>query len=281
MLRTCLLIVAATLLTFQVAWAEDTTPKDAPPADASVAATESESQQMARTKLMDMAKLLAGTEKFSVALRIGYDSVQENGQKIEFGEIRTVMVQRPDRARIEEQASQGGRDLLLFDGKNITVQNGESGVYAQAPQPGDLDATVKHFVRDLKMRLPLAPMLMKGLPDEFQRRIQSIEYVEHTDILGEPAHHIAARTATVDFQVWIADSDRPLPLRIVMTYPMAEGQPQFWAQFSKWDLSPAIETTAFQFTPPAEAKKISFAAQIPSPSVTPQASGNSEQGGKP
>jgi hypothetical protein len=270
------LILAAIVLAVQSAWAEPP-PDVAPAASTSAPISESESQGMARARLMDMAKFLAATEKFSVTVRTGYDTVQDNGQKIEFGAIRDIAIQRPDRVRIEEKNSNGGRDLMLFDGKNINMFNAKTGLYAQAPQPGDIDATVVYFVRDLKMRLPMAPLLMSHLPEELERRLKSIDYVEQTDILGEPAHHIAARTANVDFQVWIAaDSKRPLPLRIVLTYPQADAQPQFWAQFSQWNLTPQLEKTAFEFTPPSDAKQIKFAAQIPSPS-----SEATEQGGKP
>ena len=55
-----------------------------------------------------------------------------------------------------------------------------------------------------------------------------------------PCDHIAARTATVDFQVWVAEGERPLPRRVVITYLEEEGQPQFRAQFSDWNLTPEV-----------------------------------------
>lgn len=277
MMRSRLLLVSVLLAT-QVAWAEDAAPTASP--ESGTVATETESQQFARARLMDMAKFIASKDAFGVTLRIGYDVVQDNGQKIEFGEIRDIAVQRPNRARVEERASHGGRDLMLFDGTHITTHDGDSGVYAQAPQPGDIDATVMYFVRDLQMRLPLAPMFMSRFPEELQRRVQSIEYVESTEILGEPAHHIAARTANVDFQVWIADSERPLPLRIVLTYTQDEGQPQFRADFSKWELSPRFDSDTFAFKPPAGAKQIAFAAQF-APVPAAPADENKDTGGQP
>lgn len=247
------LLLIATLLSVQCAWAEEAAPTAAP---------ESESQQFARERLMEMAKFIAAKDAFSVTLRIAYDVVQDSGQKIEFGEIRDLSVQRPRQARVDQHASDGGRDLMLFDGTNITMLKSDSGVYAQAPQPGDIDATVRYFVGDLRMRMPLALVLMTRFPEELQRRVRSIEYVESTEILGQPTHHLAVRTKSVDFQVWIADSDRPLPLRIVLTYTQAEGQPQFSADFSKWDLTPRFGKAAFAFKPPSGAKQIPFAAQF-------------------
>ena len=113
------------------------------------------------------------------------------------------------------------------------------------------------------MRLPLAAMLSTRLPDERSKRVNSVDYVEYTNILGPGTHHISARTSTVDFQVWIADGERPLPLRIVLTYKTEPGQPQFRAQFLDWDEKSAAPADAFVFKPPADAKKIVFSVQAP------------------
>lgn len=255
MLRSSL-ILAAAVLTADAAWS------------AQPAGREIEARQDARARLMEMSRFLAGTQKFSVVLHVGYEVLQPDGQKIEFGEARKISVLRPDRARIVALQSDGGSREMLFDSKQITVVDEDAGLYAQAPQPGDIDASVVYFVRDLQMRLPLAPLLMKNLPQELSRRVQSIQYVEHTDILGQPAHHVAARTASVDFQVWIADGPRPLPLRIVLTYPSEPGQPQFRANFSEWNLAPGFDQTTFAFEPAANAKRIMFSAQfVPVPAT--------------
>jgi hypothetical protein len=94
------------------------------------------------------------------------------------------------------------------------------------------------------------------------RRVLSVRYVERTGILGAPAHHLVGRTDTVNFQVWIADGDQPLPQRIIMTYPRAPGQPQFRAQFASWNLAPELADSLFTFTAPADASRIPFAASL-------------------
>lgn len=250
-------------------------------AGASVAG-ESVGQRFARDRLLEMARTLGAAERFSVSLHAAYDVVQDNGQKIEFGEIREIELQRPDKIRVAESTGDGSQDLILFDGKSITVQDGATSVFAQAPQPGDIDDSVKYFVRDLQMRMPLAPLLLKDFAGELQRRVRSIDYVGLTDILGTPAHHIAARTAQADFQVWIAQGAQPTPLRIVMSYPASEGHPQFRADFSKWDLSPTFAADRFEFTPSAEAQQIIFAVQlVPPPDAGEAAEGAVTEGVRP
>ncbi len=65
-----------------------------------------------------------------------------------------------------------------------------------------------------------------------------------------PADHVVGNTGVVDFQVWIADGDAPLPRRIVMTYKNDPGQPQFSADFVDWDMKPRISQQTFAFELP-------------------------------
>jgi hypothetical protein len=229
---------------------------------ASVIPATTDSQREAAAIFERMARHLAALKTFALDVRAGYDVVQANGQKIEFGETRHVIVDRPDRMRIEEITSSGEHDLALFDGKQLTVFNADAGVYAQAPQPGSLDDALVYFVRDLRMRMPLAWFLTTHLPTELPRRVTEIDYVEETDALGVPAHHVAGRGEGVDFQLWIASGDRPLPLRIVLTYVGAPGQPQYWANLANWTTTPKIGAATFRFEPPAGARRISFAVQF-------------------
>ncbi|MGR8932993.1 MAG: DUF2092 domain-containing protein [Gammaproteobacteria bacterium] len=217
----------------------------------------------AKTILMRMAQFLAKTPRFSVNLQDSYDVVQPSGQKIEFGETRKITVSRPNLLRVEARHSDGEKHLVLYDGKDITAFSPSHNVYAQIAKAGGIDAAVMYFLKDLHMRLPLAMLLVSSFPDELERRTLSLDYVERTEIDGKPVDHLAGRTETVDYQVWIAQGPQPLPLRAILTYKDVEGQPQFRAQFSDWNLAPEVSDALFAFTPPAESRKIAFLAQLP------------------
>ena len=214
--------------------------------------------------LMRMANYLAKSPAWTVNTRTAYDAVQPDGFKVEWNNTRTITLKRPDRLRVESERSDGTRSLVLFDGKTITSFDESARVYAQSPHPGTVDDAVVYFVHDLGMRLPLAVMLLDRLPAELQQRVQAVKYVEKTTILGKPADHIAAKTPTVDFQVWIAEGDRPVPLRVVLTYKNTRGQPQFRAEFSDWNMEIEPSESLFAFTPPAGVKQIPFAATLAS-----------------
>jgi hypothetical protein len=225
--------------------------------------TPSASEQKAMTILKSMSQYLAQAERFSVTIRDGYDAVQQSGQKIEYGEVRKVTVSRPDRLRFEVERSDGEKGLVIFNGTDLTVYTAANNVYATVSKQGTLDQVIKYAVDDLKIRVPLAVMLLSTLPSELNSLVVSADYVETTTITDVPCDHVAARTSRgVDFQVWVAQGSQPLPKRIVITYKDEPGQPQFWADLSNWNLAPEVSDSLFTFTPPEGANRIQFLAEV-------------------
>jgi hypothetical protein len=232
-----------------------------PPA-AKPPASEPDDAEQAKAILQRTADFLAKAQRFSFNLQIEYDVLQDSGQMIEFGERRKVIMSRPDKLRVDFERSDGDKGITVFDGKELTVFNASNNVYARIAQPGNLDSAITHLVGDLQMRLPLALMLVTTLPQELARRVTEVDYVEKTTLFDVPCDHIAARTATVDFQVWVAEDKRPLPQRVVITYGQEEGKPQFRAQLSDWNLSPEVPESLFTLTLPPNAEQIPIVAQL-------------------
>jgi len=207
-----------------------------------------------KSQLLGMAKKLAETKQFSVTMHMGYDVVQESGQKIEFSEIRKTTIDRPNHMRVHSEQSDGDMSQFIFDGKAITLFNASENVYAQTDRPGDLDSAIRYAVSKMGIRVPLARILLTTFPAELERLTVEVDYVEHNTLGTIPTDHIAGQLEDIDYQIWIAED--LLPRRILMTYKNAPGQPQFWAEFSDWNLKPEISAETFIFKPPKEAEKI-------------------------
>lgn len=212
-----------------------------------------------------MAVFLSQAQRFSVTVDMGFDAVQDNGQKIEFGETRKILLSRPDRLRVDDTKRDGSESELIFDGKSIMLYYAGDNVYAVVEKPGTVDDAVSYFVNDLGMRLPLAEMLSSKLSENIAGETISAAYVEKASIQGVPCDHVILRGADADMQLWIAQGAEPLPQRVVITYYHLDGRPQFWAQFSDWNLKPKVSDKLFSVTPPEGAVKIEFAAQMMQP----------------
>lgn len=138
-----------------------------------------------------MSEFLARTKQFGVTVDIGYDVVQEWGQKIEFGETRVVTVRRPDRLRIETTNRDGSVSSVVFDGKEIAAFDLKDKVYATVARPGSLDDAIAYFVDDLGMRLPMAAILQGRIAQDAKGWAREVHYVEASTIAGVPCDHVA------------------------------------------------------------------------------------------
>jgi hypothetical protein len=253
----CLLALASPLAALaQPAPAPTPAPPSTPPAEAKdVQPSDSE---VAKALLMRTADYLANASDMSVTMQTGYDVVQQSGQKVEFDETRHVLLHRPGDLRIDIERGNGGKEQVLFDGKTLTMFNPVANAYAQLQKTGSVDDIIHYIVGDLKKRMPLSALLVTTLPEELEDRITEIAPVDAVDVGGTLTDHLAARTKDIDFQVWIARGEQPVPLRAVLTYKNEPGQPQFWARLTDWNFEPKIEASTFTFTPPAGAEAVPF-----------------------
>jgi hypothetical protein len=214
--------------------------------------------ERAAARLDAMASFLSKASRLRVTLDTTHDAVQDTGQKVEFGETRIVTIRRPDRARVETTRRDGARRGFLFDGTQLAVFDVDQKVYATAPKSGTLDAAFEYLTGDLGMRMPLAELFASGLPEEVKKLRRTARWVGTETLDGVVTDHVAVRGDTADIQLWIASSGDPLPQRIVITYRLAEGQPQFSAKLNDWDLAPEVPDALFAFAPAAGAEKIPF-----------------------
>ncbi len=237
------------------------------------AADEGSVDAKAMKSIEGMSDFLSSAKQFGVTLDVAYDIVQDWGQKLEFGETRVVTVRRPDRLRVDTTDRDGSKSGVVFNGKEIAAFNVNDKVYATTPQPGTLDESIAHFVNVLGMRFPMAAILQGHVAKDAKGWAREIRYVGVDTIAGVPCDHVALHGNWEDVQLWIAQGDRPLLQRIVITYTRAEGKPQFSAQLRDWNVSPDVSDAVFAFTPQAGATKISFKPRGAIPGSAPQGGG--------
>jgi hypothetical protein len=230
-------------------------------------ATEEESpsspiDQKAMAILMKMADFLSQAKTFEVTLDTGYDVVQQNGQKVEFGAVRKMVVDRPNRQRVDIEQRDGSKAEFIFNGKEIYIYNALDNVYGTIEKSGTIDQAVKYFTEELQMRYPLAELFSTSLPEFLKQIVNEINYVDAAAIDGVNCDHLAARSDDVDFQVGIEKGNKPILHRIIITYKNEEAEPQFWGQFRNWNFAPKISDSLFAIHPPKDAEQISFVALV-------------------
>ena len=203
---------------------------------------------------------LREARRFSFSAESGYEVVQEDGSKLEFGSLRRYAVQRPDRLRVETEPREGNRRLTLFDGKAFVQADLGENVYARADlkQPRDIDFVID-LVRDrMDSPLPLAELLRNDPRQAFEDSLESAEVIGSERLRGIDCNHLALRNPDADLQFWIAQGAEPVVRRVVITYRNLDGQPSFWADLDDWSFDPKLAADAFTYQPPEGAERVRF-----------------------
>lgn len=233
-----------------------------PPAPAPVpeAAEPSQVDADALALIKRMGDYLKAQPRFSFTVDQSYDVVQEDGEKLEFGGVRTYTVRRPDRLRIDGDARDSSPRTLYFDGKQIAIWVPADKAYALAKlkEHRDLDTTLTLAEENLDIQVPLSGLLRSDPVAQLLEGLDSAYIVGEEKLEGVTCQHLALRTDEVDLQLWIATGDQPFPRRVLIEYRELEGRPRYTAQFTSWSLKPEVEDSIFAFVPPAGAERVRF-----------------------
>jgi hypothetical protein len=210
-------------------------------------------------------------DRFSFTAVTAYEVVQEDGSRLEFGGTRHYLVRRPDRVRVETQARSGERRLLVLDGDQLTYAELDANVYAKLEfgKHREIDAVIDLLRGGLGIPLPLAELLRSDPREELTGDLIDAFLVGSETLEETPCDHLALRTDDTELQLWIAQGEKPLLQRIVITYRDEPGEPSFMADFRDWKLGKRSSDRDFRWDPPKDAQRIPFAVRAVRPASAP------------
>jgi len=252
------LLATAMLALARAGHAEE--PATPPAPEASQAPEPGDIDEKAVALVKRMGDYVRAQPRFRFTVDQSYDVVQDDGEKLEFGGVRTYTVRRPDRLRIEGDRRDGSPRTLYFDGSQIAVSIPAEKAYAlvKMKERRDLDTTLSLAQNELDIQVPLAGLLRSEPTKEILDGLMSAYIVGKETLAGVACQHVAMRTDEVDAQLWIATGDQPVPRRVVIEYRNVEGQPRYTAEFSSWSMKPDVADSVFAFSPPKGAERVRF-----------------------
>ncbi len=203
----------------------------------------------ATESLVRAADFLAEQAHFQVVADISFDVLQSDGRLLEFGASREITIRRPDRMRMREARRDGDTRTVYFDGSTLSIDLPGHQAYVRIDRPGTLYAALEYLVEDLGVPVPLANLFSENFASPLENQIESGYYVGMARVGDRLCEHLAFRLPDVDVQLWIEEGSRPLIARIVITYKLAEGNPQFRATLHDWDLNLETPDDLFDFEP--------------------------------
>lgn len=224
---------------------------------ASASAETSNADADALKVLKKMTDYLGGLENFSMHTENSFEDVLDSGQKIQYDFASSVVIQRPDKLRAERMDGDVSQ-LLVYDGETLSVYEGSKGFFAVISAPDNLDDALS-FSRDaLDLVPPAGDMVYTNAYELLTAGVTSGFVVGKAVIGGVSCTQLAFTTPVVDWQVWVADGGKPLPVKYVLTTRDDPAQPQFIALISNWNTDPMIPDGLFDLKVPATATEIEF-----------------------
>jgi hypothetical protein len=242
-----LLVVAGLAVALAVPALEST------PAAAPATAREPAIAADAQAVLERMSAYLKGLERFSISARETRDEVLAYGYKLQRQQTATMVVQRPDRLRVEVAGDLKSR-TYIYDGKTLVIVAPGQGVHAQVEAPPGLEPLLNGLL-GLGVEMPLIDMLLQAVKGNLTEGVLGGRLVGTSRVDGVAVDHLAFRQATIDWQLWVEQGARPLPRKLAITTRYEVGEPQFTAVLD-WNLQPDIDAGTFAFVPPPGSRRI-------------------------
>jgi len=209
----------------------------------------------AKILLKAMSDYLAAQKAISFEYDTNLEIVTKDNQKLALASSGTVDLTRPDRIRATR--SGGFADIeTIFDGKTLTLLGKNANVYSQIEIPGTIDNLVDELKDKYNRPLPAADLIMSNAYEQLMPGVVDVKDLGSGVIGGKECDHLAFRKKDVDWQIWIAQGDRPYPCRYVITSTSIAGGPQYSIQIRDWKTGNDVASDNFSFKAPAGAKKV-------------------------
>lgn len=200
---------------------------------------------------------LSGQKQFAMVADTSIEVVLESGQKIQFDNSAAAAVMRPNRfyaVRLGDLVSQE----FFYDGETLTLHDADAGYYATVEAPDTLEGMLDFARESLDIVAPASDLIYRNAFEILMEDVESAFVVGQSFIEGVVCDHLAFSKPYTDFQIWIAQGEQPLPLKLVITSSDIMSVPQFSVLIREWDIEKEVPTEKFTFDKHDDAQAIDF-----------------------
>jgi hypothetical protein len=207
--------------------------------------------------LKRMTDFLDGLQRFSVKTESVIEELHVSGHRVDYDLAATVTVKRPNKLRAA-RASGLMDQRFFYDGRTLTLYNPSKKVYATQPAPDKIETMIDFARETVGILLPAADLLYRNAFPLLIQDVTLAMLVGKTVVGGVKCDHLLFSRPGVDFQVWVAEGQRPWPRKYVVTETDTPSRLSITTVLSDWNLVPAVDDARFNFVPPKGTQAISF-----------------------
>jgi hypothetical protein len=206
--------------------------------------TDAERLARGREILDRMSAKLGSAQSFSVSTREVRDVVKASGP-VQVSLSRETIVRRPN--RLYFKTTGGLENEGWYDGVGLTLAIHKEKVFAQARMPETLDRTLDAFHERYGISTPLADFLYSSPSKALLTDKTTGGWVGRETVEGQLTDHLSFKDTGVNYELWIAASGDPLPVRTTAELTDDKRLKKVTATYSNWNL--AAQTADNRFTP--------------------------------
>jgi hypothetical protein len=206
--------------------------------------------------LKRMTDYLDGLQQFSVNIQAIIEELHVSGHRVDYDLSADVTVKRPNKLL----ALRGGysNQRIYYDGKTLTAYDPKKKVYATKEAPDTIEKMITLARETLGMTLPAVDLVYRNAFPLLMQDVTLAVVVGKPVVKGVKYDHLLFSRPGADFQLWVAEGERPLPARYIVTETGTPALLSITTVLKDWNISPAVSDAQFKFTPPKGAQAIPF-----------------------
>ena len=211
----------------------------------------------AKRMLKAMSDFLGAQKTLSVRFNTVFEVVSPTDQKLGLASSGTATLSRPDKIRFARWGGFADYEIL-YDGKTLTFLGKNANLFTQVAAPGTVDQLIDTLQDKYNRPVPGADLLMTNSYDELMQDVYDSKDLGSGVINGVECDSLAFRKNDVDWQIWIAQGDRPYPCQFVITSKLESTDPQYTIQFGDWKFGNDVAADDFSFNNASNAKQVAL-----------------------
>ena len=193
------------------------------------------------------------------AISFGYDAVLEvvttEDQKLSLASSGDVVVNRPD--KLHATRSGGFADVeMIFDGEKLTLAGKNANLFTQIAAPGSIDSLFDEMRNKYNRPLPASDLLTANPYEQLTMDVTDVKDLGSGVVNGVECDYLAFRTEGVDWQIWVAQGDKPYPCKYVISSKTINLQPQYSISVRDWKTGGDAMASDFAFKNTTNATQI-------------------------
>jgi hypothetical protein len=220
-------------------------------------------EQYALDRLKQMSEKLASAKAFTYRSN-SFMEVQAaaTGQFLTFFVDTEVALQRPNKLRVNVFGDVPGFQFY-FDGAKVSAFDPQKNVHSVSGPLSTIDEMLDFVTTRGHINFPSADFMYSNPYAVMTKNLTHAIVVGPSMVNGVPCEHFAYMEPGLNWEIWIENGKRALPLRMAMTYKQVPNFPRFMIEYKDWNLNPKLKADLFVFKAPANSRQIEFEIAVP------------------